>query len=245
MNSNNIDVIAEVPDIHSSSSEYAKRFSGEFGKWALNKQGNAVLKILSKYNNIKTVLDVGGGHGQLTPFLVKKNYDITIYGSSDECKSQVEKFLNNKNCKFEIGSLISLPFEDKAFDAVLCFRQICHLNSWQDATKELMRVSKQIVIIDYPTYKSFNILNKIFFKLKKKIEKNTRTFKIFHDQEIDSVFSQNGFCLGEKIPQFFLPLVFYRIINKKFLCNIFESFFDLFCLRKFFGSPVIIEAKRK
>ncbi len=242
---NSFDNVKEAPDIHSSSDEYAERFKGEFGEWALNKQGKAVLKILSKYNNVKTVLDVGGGHGQITPFLTGKNYNVTIYGSSEVCKKRVEKFLNNENCSFKIGSLTSLPFEDKSFDVVLCFRQICHLDLWQDAIKELLRVSKNIVIIDYPTYKSFNILNKIFFKLKKKIEKNTRTFKIFQDEELYDVFKKNDFDIKERIPQFFLPLVFYRVMKKKFLCNFFEIIFSLMGLRKMFGSPVIIEAKRR
>ncbi|MGI6680447.1 MAG: class I SAM-dependent methyltransferase [Bdellovibrionota bacterium] len=234
-----------TPDIHSSSDEYASRFLGEFGSFALDVQGRAVLSILEKHDDIKTLLDVGGGHGQLTPYLLEKNYNITIYGSHEVCKKRVEEYLKNDNCNFKVGSLVCLPFEDKAFDAVLCFRQICHLAKWEDCIRELSRVSKKIVIIDYPTYRSFNILNKLFFKLKKKVEENTRTFKIFFDREIKEEFFKNNFKINKRIPQFFMPLVFYRIIKKRVLCELSEKFFGVLGLRYLFGSPVIVEAIRK
>lgn len=233
------------PDIHSSSDEYAKRFSGEFGTFSLDVQGNSTLKILKKYNDIKTILDVGGGHGQLMPYIANMGYDITIYGSNECCKKRVQSYIDSGDCKFKVGSLTSLPFLDQSFDAVICFRQVCHLENYKECIKELSRVSKKIVIIDYPTYRSFNILNKLFFKLKKKVEKNTRTFKIFYDNEIQDEFAKNNFLVDTKIPEYFLPLVFYRIINKKVICNILEGIFSFLGLRKLFGSPIIIEAKRK
>lgn len=235
----------ESPDIHSSSDEYATRFSGEFGEFALKVQGDAVLKILNNYTDIKTVLDVGGGHGQITPYLINKNYDVTIYGSSDCCKKRVESYINNYGVKFSVGSLLNLPFNDKAFDVVICFRQVCHLDNWQALISELSRVSKHLVIIDYPTYKSFNIFNRLLFSFKKKVEKNTRPFTIFFDNEIKNEFLKNDFTINMKIPEYFLPLVFYRIIKKKVLCNFCEKIFGILGLRTFFGSPVIVEAKRK
>lgn len=232
------------PDIHSSSDEYAKRFSGEFGKFALGVQGECTLKILKKHNDIKTILDVGGGHGQLMPYIVNRGYDITIYGSNECCKKRVQSYIDKNECKFQVGSLTKLPFADKSFDAVVCFRQICHLDNYSECIKELSRVSKKIVIIDYPTYRSFNILNKIFFKLKKKVEKNTRTFKIFYDSEIKNEFLKNDFLVSTRLSEYFLPLVFYRIIKKKVVCSMLEGAFSILGLRKFFGSPIIIEARR-
>ena len=208
-----------MPDIHSSSDEYAKRFSGEFGEFALGVQGKLTLTILQNHDDIKTILDVGGGHGQLMPFIKDKGYDITIYGSHECCKKRVEEYLDDNKVKFEVGSLINLPYPDRSFDAVICYRQICHLEKWKECLSELTRVSKKIVIIDYPTYRSFNILNKVLFKLKKKVEK--------------------------KLPEYFLPLVFYRIIKKKGVCNLIENIFSLMGLRKAFGSPIIREGVRK
>ena len=116
-----------MPDIHSSSDEYAKRFSGEFGEFALGVQGKLTLTILQNHDDIKTILDVGGGHGQLMPFIKDKGYDITIYGSHECCKKRVEEYLDDNKVKFEVGSLINLPYPDRSFDAVICYRQICHL----------------------------------------------------------------------------------------------------------------------
>ena len=234
-----------MPDIHSSSDEYAKRFSGEFGEFALGVQGKLTITILQNHDDIKTILDVGGGHGQLMPFIKDKGYDITIYGSHECCKKRVEEYLDDNKVKFEVGSLINLPYPDRSFDSVICYRQICHLEKWKECLSELTRVSKKIVIIDYPTYRSFNILNKVLFKLKKKVEKNTRTFTIFNDSEIKEEFLKNDFKVEKKLPEYFLPLVFYRIIKKKGVCNLIENIFSLMGLRKDFGSPIIIEGVRK
>ena len=90
-----------MPDIHSSSDEYAKRFSGEFGEFALGVQGKLTLTILQNHDDIKTILDVGGGHGQLMPFIKDKGYDIlylTEYVDEFAIKTLMEyegkKFIN-------------------------------------------------------------------------------------------------------------------------------------------------------
>ncbi|NEO49979.1 MAG: class I SAM-dependent methyltransferase, partial [Moorea sp. SIO4A3] len=55
----------ETADIETSSEDYASRFAGEIGAWLLKVQEDATLKMLTPYPKA-TILDVGGGHGQLT-----------------------------------------------------------------------------------------------------------------------------------------------------------------------------------
>ena len=74
---------AEAPDIETSSENYARRFSGETGAWFLNVQENATMRMLSQYRG-STVLDVGGGHGQLAGPIAREGYQVTVLGSSDE-----------------------------------------------------------------------------------------------------------------------------------------------------------------
>ena len=105
MNDKNTDICLS-PDIHSSSLEYKRRFQGEFGSWALSVQGRIVEKILGKYTNIKTILDVGGGHGQLCPYLEGKGYKVTILASKEGCEHQVEEYLKNDNISLKIGKFL-------------------------------------------------------------------------------------------------------------------------------------------
>ena len=60
---------SETADIETSSDDYAARFAGEIGAWLLKVQEEATLRMLAAYPNAK-ILDVGGGHGQLTGALI-------------------------------------------------------------------------------------------------------------------------------------------------------------------------------
>ena len=52
----------ETADIHTSSEEYADRFSGPAGAWMLGVQEKIALRLLRRFEDV-SVLDVGGGHG--------------------------------------------------------------------------------------------------------------------------------------------------------------------------------------
>jgi hypothetical protein len=54
----------ETADIHTSSDEYALRFSGPAGEWMLAVQERIALRMVRRFPDA-TILDVGGGHGQL------------------------------------------------------------------------------------------------------------------------------------------------------------------------------------
>ena len=55
------EIISEKADIETSSEDYAKRFSGEVGKYFLDVQAKITLDLLKDLPN-SSVLDVGGGH---------------------------------------------------------------------------------------------------------------------------------------------------------------------------------------
>ena len=54
----------ETADIETSSDGYAARFAGPVGEWMLEIQETITVALLPKTPSA-TILDVGGGHGQL------------------------------------------------------------------------------------------------------------------------------------------------------------------------------------
>ena len=109
--------------------------------------------------------------------------------------NRLNKFLKqNKSFKYKTCNLLNLPFENKSFDVVTCFRLLTHEDNWKVQISELCRVAKYSVIIDYPDIRSFNILYKLLFKIKKKYEGNTRTFRNFSRKELIEEFRKNGFA---------------------------------------------------
>ena len=71
-----------------SSDDYARRFSGAVGRYFLEVQTDATLELLRPLA-AASVLDVGGGHGQLTGALVEAGLDVTVLGSDPACERRV------------------------------------------------------------------------------------------------------------------------------------------------------------
>ena len=91
-------------------------------------------------------------------------------------------FFLHHTFQFYNGNLLKLPFDDKSFDVVTSIRLLTHENNWKLQISELCRVAKYGVIVDYPDIRSFNILYDLLFGMKKKFEKNTRTYQEFFPQ---------------------------------------------------------------
>ena len=61
-----------TPDVETASDGYARRFAGPVGTYFLARQAAAVARLLSDSDAPgRRALDVGGGHGQLTPLLLQ------------------------------------------------------------------------------------------------------------------------------------------------------------------------------
>lgn len=229
----------ESPDIHSSSTEYAARFAGPVGKWMLEKQTHSILRMLNGFD-INSVLDIGGGHGQVCPALVERGYDVTVLGSSPHYPKFIAPFVETGTAKYEVGTLTALPYEDKSYDAVICIRQLCHLRDWENLIQEASRVARSVVILDFPPRKSFNILYLLFFPIKKWFEGNTRRYRTFDRKDISGVFQKAGRTQYMAEPQFFFPMVFHRACNSLPLSRFFENVCYRLGLTTLLGSPVII-----
>src|SRR5512139_706652 len=89
---NNNPIYPETADIETSSEDYAGRFAGPVGAWFLKVQENATLEMLAGYLGC-TILDVGGGHGQLTGPLLDNGHNVTVFGSSDVCIERIRQYV--------------------------------------------------------------------------------------------------------------------------------------------------------
>jgi len=230
---------SEKADIETSSVDYARRFSGAVGQYFLDVQTKITLDLLASWQNSR-VLDIGGGHAQLAIPLVRNGFDVTVVGSDDICRKRLDKFLEYDSFKYETCNLLQLPFDNDSFDVVISFRLLSHERNWQILIKEMCRVAKEVVIVDYPDIRSFNILYKMLFKVKKIFEGNTRTFRTFSRNEIIGEFHRSGFTQPILKPEFFLPMVLHRTIKVVSLLKSIENICALIGLKYFFGSPIIL-----
>lgn len=235
--------LQETPDIETSSDDYATRFSGKVGEWFLRVQEKATLNMLSEWPDA-TILDVGGGHGQLTSPLLKQGYNVTVIGSDNSCQKRISHHLQDGQCRFETGNILELPFENESFDIVLSFRLVPHVENWPKLIMELTRVARKAVIVDYPTLKSINYLTPMLFKLKKRIERNTRHYRSFYEKELLEYFTKNGFVRKSRYAEFFLPMVLHRAFKLPIFSTLVEGVFRGVGLTPLFGSPVVLKMVR-
>lgn len=236
-------VYPETADIETSSEDYASRFAGSVGSWFLKVQEKASLEMLADYPGC-TILDVGGGHGQLTGPLLDNGYTVTVFGSSEVCIERIRQYVDGKRCYFQVGNILDLPYPDRSFDVVISYRLLPHVERWKEYLAELARVANHVVMLDYPEVRSVNSLTPYLFSFKKNLEGNTRTYTVFRQAELIEVFNELGYQHAERYPEFFFPMVLHRKLNAPNISSRIERISRLLGLTGWFGSPVILKMVR-
>lgn len=234
----------EMPDVETSSEDYARRFDGEVGRFFLDVQNNTVLDLLAPWPGAR-VLDVGGGHAQLAPDLVKRGFGVTVAGSEEVCRRRLDQTLAPGSFEFRACDLLALPFPDRSFDVVVSLRLVAHVERWQALVAELCRVAKHAVILDYSDSRSFNFLYGPLFQWKKSVEGNTRTYAIYRPGEVAREMARHGFGRPAERRQFFLPMVVHRKVKSARFSRLSERVSSALGLTRWLGSPIVLRVERE
>lgn len=238
------DFYHEDADVHSASAEYAARFAGRGGAWMLERQTKILLDMLHDVPG-SSVLDVGGGHGQIAGPLSENGYAVHCVGSAQEALAGVRNLVEQGRCQASVGELLDLRFAPASFEVVTCFRLLAHCRAWRRLINQLCLTAKREVIVDYPLHRSLNALTPLLFDLKRGLEGNTRPYTLFRGSEVDAQFSACGFERICARKQFFWPMVVHRMSQSAHLCAALEFVPSLLGLTFLFGSPVIACYRRR
>jgi ubiquinone/menaquinone biosynthesis C-methylase UbiE len=236
--------LREDADVETASDEYAARFEGDVGRWFLERQARGTLQLLGHLAKGASVLDVGGGHAQLTPALVRAGYRLTVTGSHPSSGARLSQWVSRGQCHFEVADFHALPHRDRSFVAVLCFRLLSHSIQWTSLIRELCRVAQDLVVLEYPSTRSVNVVSNHFFGLKRRIEGNTRPYSLFSPSEIRRAFEQQRFHVVAQDPQFLFPMVLHRWAGASRLSRLIEAPGRFLGLTRWLGSPIIARADR-
>ena len=231
------------PDVETSSAGYARRFSGRAGRYLLRVQENALLRTLRGCPPGRA-LDVGGAHGQLVDPLRSLGWSVTVVGSSEECGHKLRVLHGKRDCEFICSDILHLPFADASFELVTSVRLLSHMEDWQRFLGELCRVSARWVVVDYPSTSGINALTPLLFKVKKRLEGNTRTYRSFSARELNGVLLSHGYRKGAVSKQFVLPMALHRVFGSAVPLRLAESASRAIGLTAVAGSPVLLRADR-
>jgi SAM-dependent methyltransferase len=212
----------ETADVETSSDRYAARFAGPSGAWLLAVQADAVRSLLGP-DRLQTLLEVGGGHGQLARPLTADGWPYTVLGSEPVCSRRIDDLVAAGRCRFVTGDVTALPFPDRSFDVVLCIRLLTHCDRWRELIAELCRVARSEVIVEYPVHEGLHRMAGLFFGMKKKVEGNTRHWRPFRHREVTEAFEARGFREAAVVRQFFWPLVLHRMLGRPAISRKLEA----------------------
>jgi SAM-dependent methyltransferase len=214
------------------------------GRWFLQRQARLTLELLRAWPHAR-VLDVGGGHGQLTRPLLEAGHTVTVLASSAAaCGADVRALAEEKRITLQCGDLLRAPWNDRAFDAVLSFRLLPHAHDVPALVAELSRLAARVVVVDYPTTRSVNAISGLLFGAKRGVEGDTRPFTVFRDRDVERAFAAHGLRATGRRGQFFFPMVLHRALRSAALARGLEGAAGLTGLTRALGSPVILRLER-
>lgn len=108
------------------------------------------------YNIIKLlpykekICDAGCGEGFIVKYLEKKFEKTEFYGfdRSEEAIKIAEK--NTNRAKYSVDNVYNCKYSDNEFDVVMLLEVLEHLENPQKALKEIIRITKRVLIISVP-----------------------------------------------------------------------------------------------
>ena len=236
--------LSEDADVETSSDAYARRFAGPVGSFFLERQRDAVLELLRPWPGA-SVLDVGGGHGQVTGPLVEAGYAVTVLGSDASCEARVRDWTGLGRARFLAAELLAPGLPDRSFDVVLSLRLLPHVRRVPELVATLSRLARTAVVVDYPTRRSVNAVSGLFFGLKQGVEGDTRPFRVFSDREVEEAFATHGLSSTGRRPQFLAPMALYRAFGSAPLARALEGAAAALGLTPLLGSPVLLRLERR
>ncbi|MEO1534922.1 MAG: methyltransferase domain-containing protein [Planctomycetota bacterium] len=234
-----------APDRVSSSDDYHRRFRGRSGDYLLSVQTRGLLSLIEPLGKELRILDIGGGHAQSALPLAKAGHHVTILNSHAEYELRARRECEGQDIEFLSGPLDAPPVDPGSYDLVMALRIVMHMPDWRSFVRSMCQAAGRAVLVDYPSWRSSNILEPLLFDLKRRVEGGTtRKYQLFWPREVREAFLASGFEHRASFAECFLPLVVHRMAHAPAVTGAIESLARGLGLTGYFGSPVLTLAVR-
>jgi ubiquinone/menaquinone biosynthesis C-methylase UbiE len=222
-----------------------RRFGGPIGQLIAEEQGRVLANFVGRIKD-RQILDVGTGTGRAALLLARGGARVTAVDASEQMLAIAERRAEEEHLsvRFLIGDVHRLDFDDRAFDVVMCLRVLMHAADWRQSVAELCRVAGRLVIIDYPSARSFALLQAIVRRVTHAIGVRTEPYRVFSDAVIAHELSKSQFRVRSVHRQFVLPIAAHKAIGSRRFTVWSRRLSDRLGLLRLVGTPVTLVAER-
>ncbi len=192
------------------------------------------------------VLDLGAGTGRTAIPLSRRGAHVIAADASMEMLNVAREkaWLQGHPVNCSIIDAHHLPFPDGMFDLVLSFRMLMHVVDWTQTLREICRVSRRRVIIDFPPVSGFAGLAPFIHPIQKLFRKNHQSYRVFTIRSVSEALSRFGFTVSAVDRHIVLPFGLHRFIGSVAFTTRFENFLKKTGVTDLSGAPVTIIADR-
>jgi len=229
-----------------TAQKFDRKFAGPVGAITGSSEADAIARFAGPLAG-RTVLDVGTGTGRIAMFLSAAGAAVTGVDASNEMLAiaRAQAVARHLEITFTVGDAHALDFPDRSFDIAVSSRMLMHTPQWQVCIGELCRVARERVVIDYPSARSFAIVQSWWRRGSYAMGGPVRQpYRVFLDREISEAFRTHGFEVQSTFRHFVVPIGFYRLFQSARLLRTIESFLRRLGVTRAFANPVTVLAQR-
>jgi ubiquinone/menaquinone biosynthesis C-methylase UbiE len=221
------------------------RFGGPIGALLLEDQERALTDFLGPLSG-STVLDVGTGTGRASLMLARGGARVVGLDASREMLGIARQRAAAAGLEITYleGDAHSLSFEDRSFDKAVCLRVLMHTPDWRRCLSELCRVTREIVVFDYPALISAAALQALSRRVRAWLGYRTVAYRVLSDTTIARELARHGFRVVGRRRQFVMPIAVHKLIGSAAFTRTAEAALAAIGLHWMAASPVTLAAER-
>jgi 2-polyprenyl-3-methyl-5-hydroxy-6-metoxy-1,4-benzoquinol methylase len=222
-----------------------RRFGGPIGRLIAGEQARAVEAFVGNARG-RTILDVGTGTGRAAMLLARAGARVTAVDASDEMLAVARRRAAEEQLQIQFlrGDAHHLTFADRSFEVVISLRVLMHTPDWRRSLAELCRIADRFVIIDYPSARSFALLEVLARRAAHLLGAKTEPYRVLRGRAIDHELRAAGFQVRSLHRQFCLPIALHKAIGSPSFSIQSRKLSERFGLLGLFGSPITVLAER-
>ena len=222
-----------------------RRFGGPIGELVATGQADVLMRFLGRAAG-RSVLDVGTGTGRAAFLMASAGAHVTGVDASEEmlAVARARAAAVPHEIEFAAGDAHALAFGDRSFDVAVSLRVLMHTPRWRTCVQELCRVSRELVIVDYPSSHSTALLQALGRRVTYRLGASTEPYRVFSDRQISSVLAEQGFSVRAIDRQFVLPIALHKAVGSQGFTRGVERALATVGLQRWLGSPVTVVAER-